>query len=166
MRGDVPGTAIALDGQPIGVIGSEDLIHSNVPAGRREIVASKPGYAPVRKEVTVSAGNTTDVGIQMASSSGSPFPSGSPSSAWASRRWAAPALSGDDPTRLSTSLRDAGRGGLKLASWSTLVTSLTGFGLALKFALDINGINQRPGPLPPLPLRRQHRGHRLRAGPG
>ena len=49
IRGDVPGTAIALDGAPVGVIGSEDLVLSNVPAGRREILASKPGYAPVRR---------------------------------------------------------------------------------------------------------------------
>jgi hypothetical protein len=143
VRGDVPGTAIALDGQPIGVIGSEDLIHSNVPAGRRDLVASKPGYAPVRKEVTVTAGNTTDVGIQMASSSGSPFPTGSPSLGLGGEpSLGGSGMPGDDPTRLSTSMRDTGRGGLKLASWSTLVTSLTGFGLALKFALDINGINQ------------------------
>jgi PEGA domain len=142
VRGDVPGTAIALDGQPIGVIGSEDLIHSNVPAGRRELVASKPGYAPVRKEVAVSAGNTTDVGIQMASSSGSPFPSGSsPLGGLGDPSLGGTAGPGDDPTRLSSSLRDTGRSGLKLASWSTLVTSLTGFGLALKFALDINSIN-------------------------
>jgi hypothetical protein len=140
LRGDVPGTAIALDGQPIGVIGSEDLIHSNVPAGRREIVASKPGYAPVRREVTVSAGNTTDVAIQMASSSGSPFPSGNPLG-MGDGSLGGPSL-GDDPTSVSRSLRDTGRGGLKLASWSTLVTSLTGFGLALKFALDINNINR------------------------
>jgi hypothetical protein len=143
VRGDVPGTAIALDGQPIGVIGSEDLLHSNVPAGRREIVASKPGYAPVRRDITVNAGNTTDVAIQMASSAGSPFPMGNPSTGVGSEPSLGGApVAGDDPTRLSASLRDTGRGGLKLASWSTLVTSLTGFGLALKFALDIQSINR------------------------
>jgi hypothetical protein len=143
VRGDVPGTAIALDGQPIGVIGSEDLLHSNVPAGRREIVASKPGYAPVRRDVTVSAGNTTDVTIQMASASGSPFPiPGGGGGSMGEPSLGGTPVSPDDPTRLSASLRDTGRGGLKLASWSTLVTSLTGFGLALKFALDIQSINR------------------------
>ncbi len=143
VRGDVPGTAIALDGQPIGVISSsEDLLHSNVPAGRREIVASKPGYAPVRREVTVTAGSTTDVSIQMASSAGSPFPMGSPTVGAGEPSLSSPPVVGDDPTRLTASLRDNGRGGLKLASWSTLVTSLTGFGLALKFALDIQSINR------------------------
>jgi hypothetical protein len=152
VRGDVPGTAIALDGQPIGVIGSEDLIHSNVPAGRREVVGSKPGYAPVRREVTVSAGNTTDVAIQMASSSGSPFPSGNPLGMGDNSLGGASAA-GDDPMRLSGGLGDAGRGGLKLASWSTLVTSLTGFGLALKFALDINAINRDLDPFRRYPCR-------------
>ena len=142
VRGDVPGTAIALDGQPIGVIGSEDLLHSNVPAGRREIVASKPGYAPVRRDVTVTAGNTTDVAIQMSSASGSPFPMGPTAGAGEPSLGTGAPVVGDDPTRLSATLRDTGRGGLKLASWSTLVTSLTGFGLALKFALDIQSINR------------------------
>jgi hypothetical protein len=147
VRGDVPGTAIALDGQPIGVIGSEDLVHSNVPAGRREIVASKPGYAPVRREVAVTAGNTTDVAIQMASSSGSPFPTGNPAMGMGDPSMdGGTGIVGDDPTRLSTSLRDPGRGGLRLASWSTLVASLTGFGLALKFAIDINNINRELDP--------------------
>ena len=144
VRGDVPGTAIALDGQPIGVIGSDDLIHSNVPAGKREIVASKPGYAPIRQEVNVSAGNTSDVAIRMASPTGSPFPMGNPTAGGSvdSGLGGTPTMPGDDSTRLTASLRDAGKGGLRLASWSTLVTSLTGFGLALKFALDIQGINR------------------------
>jgi hypothetical protein len=151
VRCDVPGTAIALDGQPIGVIGSEDLIHSNVPAGRREVVGSKPGYAPVRREVTVSAGNTTDVAIQMAASSGSPFPNGNPMSL-GDGSLGNGGGAGED-ARVSSSLRDSGRGGLKLASWSTLVTSLTGFGLALKFALDINAINRDLDPFRRYPCR-------------
>jgi hypothetical protein len=142
VRGDVPGTAIALDGQPIGVLGSDDLIHSNVVAGRREIMASKPGYAPIRREVTVTAGNTVDVAIQMASPTGSPFPIGGPSVASGdSGLGAGSSCPGDDPTRLTAAPREIGRGALRLASWSTLVTSLTSFGLALKFAIDIKNIN-------------------------
>ena len=161
VRGDVPGTAIALDGQPIGVIGSDDLIHSNVPAGRREIVASKPGYAPVRREVTVSAGNTVDVPIQMASPTGSPFPMGASGGADSGLGGSG----GDDSTRLTASLRDSQRGGLRLASWSTLVTSLTGFGLALKFALDIQAINQDLDPFRRYPCRNSN-GHSCAARTG
>ena len=74
IRGDVPGTAVALDGAPVGVIGSEDLVLNSIPAGRREILASKPGYPPVRQEVNVIAGSTADVVIEMAATAPSPVP--------------------------------------------------------------------------------------------
>jgi hypothetical protein len=119
IRGDVPGTAVALDGAPVGVVGSDELVLSNIPAGRREILASKPGYPPVRREVAVTAGNTTDVSPPTLSTGGP-----------------------DDPTIVrSTTGQPDSRLALKAASWGTLAASAASFGLAIKFALDVNDIN-------------------------
>jgi hypothetical protein len=140
IKGDVPGTAVALDGAPVGVIGSEELVLNNIPAGRREILASKPGYPPVRREVAVSAGNTSEVSIEMRSTGASP------SSAIASANSVTPAPiiaggAGDDTTLRSSAGGPDNRLALKAASWGTLAASATSFVLAIKFAVDVNAIN-------------------------
>jgi hypothetical protein len=135
IKGDVPGTAVALDGAPVGVVGSDDLVLGNIPAGRREILASKPGYPPVRREVNVTAGNTSDVTIEMAAAPSSTSTSLIPSPI-------SPSGSGvgsDDPTslRAATGRGDDDRAGLRLASWGTAAASAVAFGFAIKFALDV-----------------------------
>ena len=138
ITGDVPGVSIALDGVPSGVLSSEALVLRNVPAGRREILASKPGYPPQRKEITVSSGSTTDVNIEMAGGldgDEGPLPI------------ATPAYGGegldDDPTRLTAGVTaDENRTGLRAATWVTALGSLASFGLTIKLALDVSSINE------------------------
>jgi hypothetical protein len=112
IRGDVPGTAVALDGAPVGVIGSEDLVLNGIPAGRREILASKPGYPPVRREVNVVAGASAEVVIEMAATAQAPSSTPGP---LASPGVTSPIMTSpgpDDPTGLSTR---AGSDGSKTA---------------------------------------------------
>ncbi|HEY0712670.1 MAG TPA: PEGA domain-containing protein, partial [Polyangia bacterium] len=77
IRGDMPGISVALDGAPMGVTTGQEMMLNNVPAGRREIVASKAGYAPIRKEVSVQAGGSVDVDLELgnaASATATPTP--------------------------------------------------------------------------------------------
>jgi hypothetical protein len=140
IKGDVPGTAVALDGAPVGVIGSEELVLGNIPAGRREILASKPGYPPVRREVAVSAGNTSDVSIEMGATGQSP----SATISGVGGVTPAPIISGgNDVTGLRASAGGPdNRMALKAASWGTLAASAASFGFAIKFAIDVNSINK------------------------
>jgi hypothetical protein len=148
VKGDVPGTAVALDGAPVGVLGTRELVLSNVPAGRREILASKPGYAPVRKEFTVAAGSSVDVTLELATgasvdtSAARPF-IGSPTRPgdMSGSAGAMGQLSAQAPKR------EEGRDGLKWGSWATAAASLASFGLAVKFGLDVVYYNDLIDPL-------------------
>jgi hypothetical protein len=139
VRGDVPGTAVALDGAPVGVLGTRELVLSNVPAGRREILASKAGYAPVRKEFTVTAGSSVDVNLELASGASVEPPArpfiGSPSRPDVAGSGAMGQLSASAPRTPES------RDGLKWGSWATAAASLASFGLAVKFGLDVNYYN-------------------------
>jgi hypothetical protein len=146
VRGDIPGISVALDGAPMGVLGTQELVLTNVPAGRREIVASKPGYAPVRKEVTVVAGGTVDVALELASGDTSRVSSGGGYPRSSGTQDLGRTGSGADGT-LSTSLgREDNRDGLKWGSWATAAASVASFGLAIKFALDVDYYNKRLDP--------------------
>ena len=149
IKGDVPGTAVALDGAPVGVIGGEDLVLNGIPAGRREILASKPGYPPVRREVNVVAGSSAEVVIDMAAtaaqSPATPGPLANPGDT--STILPTPTGGPDDPTGLATrSGSDGSKTALQVASWGTLAAAATSFGLAIKFAIDVNDINSELDP--------------------
>ena len=149
IRGDVPGTAVALDGAPVGVIGSEDLVLNGIPAGRREILASKPGYPPVRREVNVVAGSSADVVIEMAATAQSPSATSGPLANPGATSSVLPPPAGgpDDPTGIATrSTSDGSKTALQVASWGTLAAAATSFGLAIKFAIDVNDINSELDP--------------------
>jgi hypothetical protein len=147
IRGDVPGTAVALDGAPVGVIGSDDLVLNGIPAGRREILASKPGYPPVRREVNVVAGNSADVVIEMAATAQSPASTPGPLANPGVTGPVVPPATSEDPTGLRTSSgSDSGKTALQVASWGTLAAAATSFGLAIKFAIDVNDINSELDP--------------------
>lgn len=149
VRGDVPGTAVALDGAPVGVLGNKELVLSNVPAGRREILASKAGYAPVRKEFTVQAGSSVDVNLELAAGASSDLPGG-PSFIGSSAR---PGDLGGSPGGAMGQLSaeaprpEGNRDGLKWGSWATAAASLASFGLAIKFGLDVVYYNKEIDPL-------------------
>jgi hypothetical protein len=147
IRGDVPGTAVALDGAPVGVIGSDDLVLNGIPAGRREILASKPGYPPVRREVNVVAGSSADVVIEMAATAQAPPATPGPLANPGVTGPILPPPGPDDSTGLRTGTgSDGSKTALQVASWGTLAAAATSFGLAIKFAIDVNDINSELDP--------------------
>jgi hypothetical protein len=142
VKGDVPGTAVALDGAPVGVIGSEELVLNSIPAGRREILASKPGYPPVRREVNVVAGATAEVNIEMATSAPAPSNPGPLAGPGVNPPPVTPGGPDEPPGLRTTVPSDGGKTALQVASWGTLAAAVTSFGLAIKFAVDVNDINK------------------------
>ena len=148
VKGDIPGTAVALDGAPVGVLGTRELVLSNVPAGRREILASKPGYAPVRKEFTVSAGSSVEVNLEIASGASADTPAPRPFIGSAGRPGDPAGASGSVGNLSAQAPRaQESRDGLKWGSWATAAASLASFGLAIKFGLDVNYYNELIDPL-------------------
>ncbi len=65
VRSDVIGAAVALDGAPSGVMGTDDMVLPGITPGKHEIVLTKPGYEPARREVTVGSGETQPVDLKM-----------------------------------------------------------------------------------------------------
>jgi hypothetical protein len=148
VRGDVPGTAVALDGAPVGVLGTRELVLSNVPAGRREILASKAGYAPVRKEFTVTAGSSVDVNLELASGASAESVAPRPFIGTPARPGDPPVVGGGIGGLSAQAPRGSdSRDGLKWGSWATAAASLASFGLAIKFGLDVNYYNELIDPL-------------------
>lgn len=143
VRGDIPGISIALDGAPMGVLGARDLVLPNVPAGKREVVGSKAGYSPVHKDVTVVAGGTIDVTLEISSGDsgrGNPGRGGAVSGLGGS-------LGGPEGQLSSSMPREQGnRDALKWGSWATAAAGLASFGLAIKFAIDVNYYNEQLDP--------------------
>jgi hypothetical protein len=156
VRGNVPGTAVMLDGQPVGTIGSEDLLLRNIPVGRHEIVASKPGLPPVRKQVDVVAGGTAEVSVDM----GPPVAQTPPASEGGEvASAAAPApIGAEEPShpivKVSGRAEDSSRNTVKAATWATLVAGVAAFGAAIYFGLEVLSIDRelddyRRFPCPP-----------------
>jgi hypothetical protein len=148
VKGDMPGTAVALDGAPVGVLGTRELVLSNVPAGRREILASKAGYAPVRKEFTVTAGSSVDVTLELASGASVDTSAARPFIGSPTRPGDSVGSSGTmGQLSASAPRREESRDGLKWGSWATAAASLASFGLAIKFGLDVVYYNDLIDPL-------------------
>lgn len=127
LLGDVPGTAVQLDGSPVGALGAEPLLLNNIAAGRHELLGSKPGFAPVRQTVEVAGGGTAEVRLDLGAS-----PAGG-TGATSAR----PDLS----LRADSAPGRQGNSGLRAAGWATLVAGAISFIPAIKFTLDVNQIN-------------------------
>jgi hypothetical protein len=143
VKGDVPGTSVSLDGAPVGVIGSDALVLASVAAGRHELLASKPGYAPVRKEINVVAGSTAEISIQM----GSPTvaaPARDPGPPRELEVVVPPPTTGetDPPPSLAARSR-RGKEGTRAAAYGTLGGSVASFALAIYYGLKVRDINQQ-----------------------
>jgi hypothetical protein len=145
VKGDVPGTSVSLDGAPVGVIGSDDLVLGSVTAGHHELVASKPGLPPMHKDVNVTAGGSSEVRFQMAVPSAGPPPpvvaaepphAGEPPAAMPPP---AP-VEGESPG-LRIHGRSSGREGTRAAAFGTLGGSIVSFGLAIYFGSQVRAIN-------------------------
>jgi hypothetical protein len=150
VKGDVPGTSVSLDGAPVGVIGSDDLVLGSVTAGHHELVASKPGYPPMHKDVNVTAGGTGEVRFQMAatvSATSAPPPPPPPTPVAAT----VPERELDNPPDLRARPtpspgRSSGKEGMRAAAFGTLGGSLVSFGLAVYFGMQVRDINSQLDP--------------------
>ncbi len=142
---NVFGAKVSLDGEPVGVTAEQPLSIPDVAAGKHELTLTKPGQAPAKQQFIVSAGQTAAVNLSMdaatvsakatedgkttevAKIESTPVPSTEPMKA-------APVARADEEPR-------TGRGGYKAGFWVTLAAGLASAGAAVKFGLDIQGVN-------------------------
>lgn len=146
IKGEMIGTSVSLDGTPQGVTGADDLVISNVSVGQHELLATKPGYDPVRRPVSVAAGDTIRVALKLQKSAAiaaAPAPH-APAVATALAP-KAQEVKTIDATAVAAPDR-GGRTGVRAASWAVLGAGLAGIVLGVKFALDVNDINQQLDP--------------------
>lgn len=135
VRGDVIGATVALDGTPSGVIGTEDFNIGGVTPGKHELSVSKPGYQVVRRDVTVTSGETVRVDVTLPRTAGSLPPVLQPASTNGT------SIKGPVDEAARTEERES-RSALKVAAWTVLGAGLAGVGFGVKFGLDIQKINR------------------------
>jgi hypothetical protein len=131
VRSDVIGASVTLDGNPSGVMGTEDLILSGITSGKHEITVTKPGYEPARKEVTVTSGESAQVDFKMIRS---------PSATAAVIPPPPPGQIRTDEPPAAT--RDTGGNTpLKVATWAVFAAGVGSIALGVKFGTDVQSIN-------------------------
>ena len=121
---DIVGASVLLDGLPVGVTGNDPLELGGIATGRHDIVISKPGYEPVRKNVDVVGGEVASVEAVLGSAT---EPSEAPA---------------EDGTSTGTVVAGAATpqeegNGLKIATWATLGAGAVALALGIKFGLDV-----------------------------
>jgi TolB-like protein len=123
---DVPGASVLLDGLPVGITTEEALEMGGITSGRHEIVLSKPGYEPVRKDVNVVAGEVANLKTTMDSIAAPP--TFTPNDATAT-----PAPGKETPEATDD------KAAMKIATWGTLGAGAVSLALGVKFSLDVMG---------------------------
>jgi len=131
VRNDVIGASVSLDGNPSGVMGTDDLVLSGVSPGKHEVIITKPGYDQVRKEVTVASGETAQVDVKMTRLPGPATPV------------APPPTPGDTrPVDTQPVVRSSGGSTLlKTATWAVFGAGVVSIALGVKFGTDVQSIN-------------------------
>jgi hypothetical protein len=134
VRSDVIGASVALDGNPSGIMGTEDLVLSSLTPGKHEVIITKPGYEQAKREVSVASGETATVDVKMIRSAGAAPPPVVINEPVSPRPRAV-----DNPP----STRDTGGGStaLKTATWATFGAAVVGVALGVKFGTDVQSIN-------------------------
>jgi hypothetical protein len=131
VRSDVIGAAVALDGNPAGVMGTDDLVLPGITPGKHEVVITKSGYEPARREITVTSGDTAPVDIKMVRS-----PSAAPPVVTAPVTGSRTMEPPPPATETGPSLTP-----LKIATWGVFLGGLGGVVLGVKFGTDVQSIN-------------------------
>ena len=134
VRSDVIGASVTLDGNPSGIMGTEDLVLSGISPGKHEIGIAKPGYEPARREVTVASGETAQVDVKMTRT---------PSAAPPVAATVEPIVHPRTPEAVQAT-REMGGGNtvLKVGAGGTLVVGVAAVILGVKFGLDVQSINK------------------------
>jgi hypothetical protein len=141
VRTDVIGASVALDGNPSGIVGTDDLILSGVSPGKHEVTIAKSGYETAKRELSVSSGDTASVDVKMTRSA-------APVAATPPPPPVPVAVTTTSPPRVSETpapARDTGAGGisvLKAATWATLGGSVVALALGVKFGLNVQSVNK------------------------
>jgi hypothetical protein len=139
IRGDVIGAAVALDGTPSGLIGTDDLVLTGVTPGKHELVVTKPGYEAVRKDVVVAAGDTAHLDVSLPRVAGGPAAVNIPSSGNT-------AAGQVDESRTLDRESSASGAGLKTATWAVLGAGVVGIALGVKWGIDVQAVNNKLDP--------------------
>jgi hypothetical protein len=121
---DVVGASVLLDGLPVAMTTDQVVELGSVPAGRHEIVISKPGHEPLRREFNLAAGGVEDI---QATLSVTP-PAFSPDSS-VGQTGPSPADTGEPMS------------GMKIAAWSTLGVGAVSLGLGAFFGVQVQNIS-------------------------
>lgn len=146
VRGDVIGASVSLDGNPVGTVGTDDLILPGVTAGKHQVTVTKPGYNAVEREVTVASGETAPLEVGMSKSAvaaalernkpqvpspDAPAGTATNPAATVVARPAPPRRSGDEGDRTA----------LKVASFGVLGAGVVGIVTGVAFGIQVQKIN-------------------------
>jgi hypothetical protein len=143
VRSDVIGASVALDGNPSGIMGTDDMVLSGVSPGKHEITLTKSGYEMAKREVSVGSGETAQVDVKLvrsASPAASPPPP--PPVTTAPVAAVGPPRVNEPPPPVRDTGTAGGNTGLKAATWATLGGSVVAFALGVKFGLDVQSVNK------------------------
>jgi hypothetical protein len=144
VRSDVIGGSVTLDGNPSGIMGTDDLVLSGISPGKHEVTITKTGYDVARREISVASGETATVDLKMIHSAAPPPVATPPRPVAQATTPVAPPVRVDEPPPPG---RDTGNAGgsntaLKTATWATFGGSLVAIALGVKFGLDVQSINK------------------------
>jgi hypothetical protein len=136
VKSDVIGAAVTLDGNPSGILGTEDLVLSGVTPGKHEVAISKAGYEPARREVSVGSGETIPVDLKMVRSPLAAAPPAAVASGTASSPRA------DEPAATVHETRGhEGGTAIKVATWGTAAGAVGAIVLGVTFGLAVQSVN-------------------------
>jgi hypothetical protein len=137
VRSDVIGASVTMDGTPSGTMGTEDLVLSGVTPGKHEVVITKPGYEPARREISVASGESAVVDVKMVRAAGAAAPPPAPPPT------AVVTPPAPGPTEVPVVRESSSRNvGLKVATGAVFVGAVVAVALGVKFGLDVQSINR------------------------
>ncbi len=129
VRSSVMGASVALDGSPVGVSTTDELVISGVAVGRHEVSASKPGFEPTRQTVNVVSGEAAQVDLALKQS--------------AAAMAETPAPAGVAPAEVPADRDDGGpsKTGIRTATWAVVGAGVLGVALGINFGIQVKNIN-------------------------
>lgn len=135
------GAVVSVDGIPVGATSDKPLAVPDVKPGKHELVLTKPGSAPARQELVITAGQTVTVNLAL-HPEGTAMVGGAPGTGSAAAGTGTPLLRGPSGGPPLDRGAEDGRGGYRTAFWVTLGAGLVSAGAAVKFGLDVLKINK------------------------
>lgn len=148
VRGDVIGASVMVDGNPAGVIGTDDIVIGGITPGRHDVTVTKDGYDLFHREINIATGATVTVEAAMQKTS-----------------TVLGATAGGADAHVSDDESGSPRLGEKIATWSVLGAGLVGVGLGIKFGIDVQSINEDLDPLRRFPCSRSTTGCDINGNP-